>query len=298
LCLHQQELPAISYIKKYHLGCTGWSLQEWVGTFFKDKTKPGDFLSQYSSVFNSVEGNTTFYSAPSKELIKQWADKTPDGFKFCFKFPKVITHIKSLEEVESEVQEFLELFDDVRDKLGPFMIQFPDSFGPADFKKLETLLSSLPKTLSYGVEVRHLDFFDHGKHEHNLNTMLQSYGVERIIFDTRKLHSTNSSIPSIMEAKKKKPKVPVRFEALSSRPIVRFVGVNDILNNEAYLKEWAIVVADWINDGLHPYVFIHSPDKISQPKLCTHFHKLLGELIELQPLPEWPVSREAQLGLF
>ncbi len=245
-----------------------------------------------------MEGNTTFYSAPSKELVGQWAERTPDGFKFCFKFPKVITHIKALNNVEAEVEEFINSFDDIREKLGPFMIQFPDTFSPKDLSKLERMLSLLPKTMSYGVEVRHLDFFDHGKHEHNLNTLLESYGIERIIFDTRKLHSTNSSIPSILEAKRKKPKVPVRFEALSSRPMVRFVGVNDILNNEAYLKEWAIVVADWINEGRHPYIFIHSPDKISQPKLCTHFHKLLGELIELPSLPDWPVNREAQLGLF
>lgn len=245
-----------------------------------------------------MEGNTTFYSAPSKELVSQWADKTPDGFKFCFKFPKVITHIKALNNVEDEVQEFLNLFEDIREKLGPFMIQLPDTFSPKELTRLEQVLSILPKTMSYGVEVRNPEFFDHGRSEHNLNTILKSYGVERIIFDTRKLHSTNSSIPSVLEAKKKKPKVPVRFEALSSRPMVRFVGVNDILNNEAYLKEWAIVVADWIKEGLHPYIFIHSPDKISQPKLCTHFHKLLGELIPLEALPEWPVNREAQLGLF
>lgn len=225
-------------------------------------------------------------------------EKTPDGFKFCFKFPKVITHIKRLNNVEEEVTQFLELFEEFRAKLGPFMIQFPEAFSPLELPKLEKLLSILPKTLGYSVEVRHLDFFDKGKHEHSLTTLLSSYGIERTIFDTRKLHTTKSSIPSITEAKGKKPKVPVRFKALSSRPMVRFVGVNDILNNEAYLKEWAIVVADWINEGFHPYVFIHSPDKISQPKLCTHFHKLLGELIDIDPLPEWPINREAQLGLF
>ncbi len=245
-----------------------------------------------------MEGNTTFYSAPNKETIKQWSEKTPQGFKFCFKFPNEITHTKQLHNVEGEVQEFIALFDDIRPKLGPFMIQFPEAFSPQELPKLEKLLSILPKTMSYSVEVRHADFFDKGKHEHSLNILLSSYGVERTIFDTRKLHSTKSSIHSIIDAKRKKPNVPVRFEALSSRPVVRFVGVNDILNNEAYLKEWAIVVADWINEGLHPYVFIHSPDKISQPKLCTHFHKLLGELIELTPLPQWPVNREAQLGLF
>lgn len=269
-----------------------------MGSFYKERTKAADFLSQYSTVFSTVEGNTTYYNSPSKETVKQWDEKTPEGFKFCFKFPKEITHIKRLNHIEQDVAEFISLFEEVRTKLGPFMIQFPEAFSPTELPKLERLLSMLPKTMSYGVEVRHQDFFDHGKNEQNLNTVLESYGVERIIFDTRKLHATKSSILSVVEAKRKKPKVPVRFTALGSRPMVRFVGVNDILNNEPYLKEWAIVVADWINEGLHPYIFIHSPDSISQPKLCTHFHKLLGELIDMPPLPEWPVNREAQLGLF
>lgn len=282
----------------YHLGCTGWSVPEWAGSFYKKRTKPSNFLTQYSTVFNSVEGNTTFYSAPDSKIIQKWGEQSADGFKFCFKFPRIITHIKRLQNVEEEVLGFINLFEPIREKLGPFMIQFPDSFAPNDLHKLERVLSILPKTYSYGVEVRHLDFFDHGKNEHNLDMMLTSYGVNRMVFDTRRLYASKSQELSVIEAQKKKPKVPVRFQAVGTRPIVRFVGTNDILNSESNLKEWAIVVADWIKDGLHPYVFIHTPDTFSQPKLCTHFHKLLGELIELPELPEWPINREAQLGLF
>lgn len=285
-------------LRPYYLGCTGWSLPEWVGSFYKERAKPAEYLSQYASVFNTVEGNTTFYSVPAKENIRQWMDRTPEGFKFCFKFPRLVTHIKQLRAVEQEVAQFLSLFEDYRDKLGPFMIQFSDAFSYSELPRLERLLSFLPKIYNYAIEVRHPDFFDQGKQEQTLNALLESYGAERVIFDTRKLHSTNSSILSIQEAKRKKPKVPVRFTALSPRPFIRFVGVNDILNNEAYLKEWAIIVADWIREGKHPYIFIHAPDVVSQPKLCTHFHKLLTQLIDIPPLPEWPIHREQQLGLF
>ena len=282
----------------YHLGCTGWSIPEWRYVFYKGKTNPSDFLAQYSSVFNSVEGNTTFYSVPDSRTIRKWGEQSAEGFKFCFKFPRIITHIKKLRNVEEEVLGFIHLFEPIREKLGPFMIQFPGTFTPNELHKLEQLLSILPKTNSYAVEVRHLDFFDRGKNEHNLDTMLTSYGANRMVFDTRRLHASKSQEVSILEAQKKKPKVPVRFQAVGTRPIVRFVGTNDVLNSEAHLKEWAIVVADWIKEGLHPYIFIHTPDVFSQPKLCAHFHTLLGELIDIPDLPEWPVNRKAQLGLF
>ena len=80
--------------------------------------------------------------------------------------------------------------------------------------------------------------------------------------------------------------------------MVRYVGTNDTLNNEIHLKEWAIIVADWILEGKHPYVFIHSPDRISQAKVASFFHQQLRNLIDIPPLSAWPVNREAQLGLF
>ncbi|MEX0608179.1 MAG: DUF72 domain-containing protein [Balneolaceae bacterium] len=283
----------------YHLGCSVWSLPEWVGNFFRKDAKPADFLSQYASVFNTVEGNTTFYQQPKPELVKQWGEKTPDGFKFCFKFPKTITHDKNLKGVEDEVIEFVNLFEPIRTKLGPFMMQLPASFSPGDIYRLEQVFSILPQTMSYSVEVRHPDFFDRGKHERNLLSLLKSYNIDRVIFDTRKLHSTKSREASILEAQKKKPKVPVRFVATSTRPVVRYVGTNDILNNEAYLKEWALVIADWIREGLHPYIFIHTPNKTDQPKLCRHFHKLLSVLMEIPALPLSPAEiQDEQLGLF
>lgn len=286
-------------ITKYHIGCTGWSVSDWVGTFFTDDARQDDYLSQYASVFNSVEGNTTFYRIPEEKTVRSWGKKTPDGFKFCFKFHRSITHESLLHNVEDKVMGFLETFDPIMERLGPFHIQLPSQLSPAEFTRLEELMAFLPPAFSYAVEVRHLDFFDHGKVENRLNRLLKSYNVDRVIFDTRKLHSMNPEPPSVREAQQKKPKVPVRFGTTGSRPFVRFVGANDALNNEPYLKEWAIIIADWIKEGLHPYIFTHSPDGKSQPSIARKFHHLLSELIEMNPMPAWPVERQnEQLNLF
>jgi len=297
------ELSGIKFcsmaITKYHLGCTAWSLKEWVGRFFTDDAKPADFLKQYSSVFNTVEGNTTFYQVPSRETLQKWRRATPDAFKFCFKFHRSITHDKQLHNVEDDIMRFLETFDPIADRLGPFFIQLPPQFSSDQFERLETVIRLLPGSYSYAVEVRHPDFFDNGGKEHRLNRLLKAYSIDRVIFDTRKLHTMKSEEASILEAKKKKPKVPVRFMNTASRPFVRFVGSNDPVGNESYLKEWAIVVADWIKEGLHPYIFTHTPDSVSQPAVGRKFHQLLSELIDMEPMPAWPVERQdEQLNLF
>jgi uncharacterized protein YecE (DUF72 family) len=56
-------------LKRYYLGSPFWSNRDWIGSFFTPSAKPKDFLSQYSSVFNSVEGNNTFYGLPKAATV-------------------------------------------------------------------------------------------------------------------------------------------------------------------------------------------------------------------------------------
>jgi len=286
-------------IVKYHIGTTQWGLKEWTGNFFTDNVKPDQFLSQYASVFNAVEGNTTFYHTPDPATIKKWAASVPDGFKFCFKFPKYITHYKRLNGVHDEIFKFIELFDPIREFLGPFHIQLSSQYSYNEFDKLEGVLVNLPREFAYALELRHPDFYDKGKKESHLLHLLRNLHIDRVIFDSRRLHGLKSGDSTVREAQQKKPKLPLRFDTTGSRPFVRYVGANDVLNNEAYLKEWTIIVADWIREGLHPYVFIHSPDKINAPVLARYFHRELSKLVDLNPMSKWPAERQdEQLGLF
>ena len=286
-------------IKKYHIGLTQWGYKEWKSNFFRDDAKPDEFLMQYASVFNSVEGNTTFYNVPAPKTIEKWGAQVPADFKFCFKFPRTITHEKHLRHVTEEALSFLDLFSPIRTKLGPFHIQLPPQFSFEQMKDLEILIELLPPHLSFAVEVRHTDFFDKGKKERYFNDFLRSYGVNRVVFDTRKLHELHIGEPSVKKAQSRKPKLPVRFDATGANPFVRFVGANDVLNNQAHLKEWAIITANWIRESRHPYIFIHAPETLHAPELARYFHKELAKLIEISPMPEWPTEKKArQLGLF
>src|SRR5690554_880775 len=282
----------------YHIGCSSWDVPSRIGSFYSKEIRPENMLAQYASVFNAVEYNASLGQLPSDEVLQHWKEKTPDGFKFCIRFPEDITHTKLLENVENETVAFVDSFENIREKLGPFHIQLPSNFESVMLPRLEKLLVVLPRTFNYAVETQHANFFDRGNTEHELEQLLKSFGVDRVITDTRKLYSTKARSVDILEARKNNPNLPVRFNATGSRPVVRYLGTNDKLNNEVYLTEWAIVVADWIKDGLHPYVIISTPNLVSEPALSSHFHKLLVNLIKIAPLEEWPIHRKSQLGLF
>jgi len=75
-------------VSKVFVGTSGWSYNEWVGTIYPTKSTPK--LKQYSTVFSSVEIDSTFYAYPRKELVQGWIKNTPVGFKFTAKLPKVM----------------------------------------------------------------------------------------------------------------------------------------------------------------------------------------------------------------
>jgi uncharacterized protein YecE (DUF72 family) len=89
-------------IAGYYLGTPGWATKAWVGRLYPTATRSSEFLERYARVFNTVEGNTTFYALPAPEVVKRWDDQTPPHFRFCFKFPKPITHDKQLVNAEHE----------------------------------------------------------------------------------------------------------------------------------------------------------------------------------------------------
>jgi uncharacterized protein YecE (DUF72 family) len=157
---------------QYHLGCPVWSKKQWVGELFTADAKPSDFLRQYASVFNTVEGNTTFYALSKPASVRRWREETPPHFKFCFKFPKIISHQLRLQDAGQATQTFLNRLAPLAEKLGPFFLQLPPSFGFDELPALENFLKSLPREFNYAVEARHRDFFNEMAMEEKFNDLL------------------------------------------------------------------------------------------------------------------------------
>jgi uncharacterized protein YecE (DUF72 family) len=255
-----------------------------------------DFLPHYCSVFNSVEGNTTLYAWPSEQTVQRWATLMPEGFRFCAKLPREISQAADLRDVGDLILSFRTLLAPLGERVTPFWLQLPATFGPARLDELAHLIETLNRPLA--VEVRHPAFFNRGDEERALNRLLHGWGIERICMDTRALFSCQSRDPGVLHAQSKKPRLPVRPAAFSESPQVRFVGHPDLDANDRFITPWLDKVAAWIEAGKRPHVYLHTPDNRLAPELAMRFHAQLGERLPgLPPLKVASTQSEAQLSL-
>jgi uncharacterized protein YecE (DUF72 family) len=145
---------------QYHIGCSGWSYSSWLGPFYPSKLGNADWLRYYSQVFDYVEIDSSFYRMPNKFMVKNWAKKTPDNFKFTAKFPKVITHDKHLVDVNEEVYTFLNNMEPLQEKTLALLIQLPPSMQiMPGLQGLKDLICILDGRFRYAVEVRHPSWY-------------------------------------------------------------------------------------------------------------------------------------------
>jgi uncharacterized protein YecE (DUF72 family) len=139
----------------WFLGTMGFGYKDWSRVFYPEGCRTSNYLSYYSRSFNSVELDTTFYGAPKSSKINQWMASVPDGFLFCAKLPRQITHEKRLIRVQGELIEFLDVMRMLGNKLGVLLIQLPPSFTISEEKGLAEFLELLPDDLKFAVEFRH-----------------------------------------------------------------------------------------------------------------------------------------------
>jgi len=142
---------------RIRLGTQGWGWSHWVGRFYPPGTRPEDYLTFYSKVFDTVEIDTTFYGIPKRSTVLSWAEKVPDDFRFAAKMPQVITHANGLEGGYKELTTFLQRMSLLGDKLGPFLVQLPPTFGYHNLDALEgflRLLRELAEESRFAIEFR------------------------------------------------------------------------------------------------------------------------------------------------
>lgn len=107
------------------LGTSSFTASGWSGSFYPVGMKPADYLKFYSTKFQTVEIDSTYYGTPSASTVTSWYEKTPPDFVFAAKIPQIVTHEKMLVGCEAEFDEFVDRMGILNEKLGPLLLQFP-----------------------------------------------------------------------------------------------------------------------------------------------------------------------------
>ncbi len=191
-----------------YVGLPQWSHPKWVRTGITG-------LEEYARHFNCVEGNTTLYALPRTEIVERWREQTTDDFRFCFKFPATISHNAALRNCDDLTHEFFTRMSPPANRVGQYWLQLPATFGPRDLQALWQFLDALPHDFTYGVEVRHPDFFAKGDAEKALNRGLHKRSVNRVILDSRPVHNAIPHSEAVVDAQRKNRKY--RFTPLLPR---------------------------------------------------------------------------------
>jgi uncharacterized protein YecE (DUF72 family) len=125
--------------------------------------------------------------------------------------------------------------------------------------------------------------------------------MARVTIDTRPIRSlqgdqslAGSSYESLLEARERKPDVPVVPKRTSDFVFIRYIGHPDMEINRPLLDEWGGYFSSQMKAGADVYVFCHSPDNLAAPYLCRELHQRVSKDVSIPPLP-WD---EADAGAF
>jgi uncharacterized protein YecE (DUF72 family) len=189
------------------IGISGWRYPPWRGVFYPPGLPQHRELEFASRALPTIELNGSFYSLQRPESYAEWHDETPPGFVFSVKGNRYITHTRRLREIDGPLANMLAsgVFN-LREKLGPFLWQFPPNF-QYDPERMAHFLSLLPhdteeglalarkyeprmegrtaleidkkRKLRHAVEIRHESFVDE-----SFIAMLRKYKVALVVADT------------------------------------------------------------------------------------------------------------------
>ena len=146
---------------KIFIGTSGWAYPTWKPEFYPQDVPQKKFLEHYATQLNSVEVNYTFRALPTAKMIADWLGVTDQGFRFSFKAPQRITHIRRLKDCAEAVAALSRSLAPVvaAARLGAVLFQLPPNF-KVDATRLDAfLLDVRGSRLRAAFEFRHNSWF-------------------------------------------------------------------------------------------------------------------------------------------
>ncbi|HBT11166.1 MAG TPA: DUF72 domain-containing protein, partial [Leeuwenhoekiella sp.] len=239
-----------------YVGCAKWNKQD-LKNFYPRGTK--DELAYYSSQFNSIELNATFYRLFPKEQFEKWYEKVPADFRFFPKVTQNISHLKRLINAPELLPEYLDHTLLLKEKLGCIFLQMHNNFQPKNWDRVEQFVEAWPQEVPLAIEFRHTDWFNEETVSQKLYHLLEINNIANVLVDT-------AGRRDIMH-----------MRMTNSEAFIRFVGANHPSDYER-LDDWVDRLGVWIEDGISKIdFFIHQNVEKESPLLVTYFIKKMNK---------------------
>jgi uncharacterized protein YecE (DUF72 family) len=170
-------------INYFFAGTSGLVLPVPNKTAFPEAYRNGSRLTYYSSLFNSIEINSSFYKLPRQKTLERWTTETPAHFRFTLKLWRGITHERDLSFDQAAVAAFMEAAAGIGRKKGCLLVQLPPTAKLDKTLQLQTLLTQLRvhdpgRTWQIAVEFRHPSWYVNKTRE-----LLRQHGAGIVLQD-------------------------------------------------------------------------------------------------------------------
>jgi uncharacterized protein YecE (DUF72 family) len=239
------------------VGCAKWNIQD-LKNFYPRGTK--DELAYYSTQFNSIELNATFYNMPKKDQVITWREKTPNNFRFFPKITQSISHMRRLNDVQSLVDEYCDNISHFEEKLGMVFLQLNDNFGYKNFDRLVNFIEKFPKVIPLAVELRNTEWFNDASVSQEVYSLFEKNNITNILVDTAGRRDL------------------LHMRLTTPKAFIRYVGSNVPESDRERLDDWMVRLKIWIEKGLRDvYFFVHQNIEMESPFLSAYFIEKLNK---------------------
>jgi uncharacterized protein YecE (DUF72 family) len=248
-----------------HIGGSRWGEKSWRGIIYPKKVLDKEMINLYSQSFNTVELGATFYKTYTLEETQRWAaqvEKSPE-FKFCPRFPQMVSHIRRLLNADQQTAAFYESLKGFGNHLGPAILQLSDGFTPKSFPNLKAYLEKLDPLIKVAVEIRNKNWFADIDSRRQLFDMLSELTIGTVITDSSGRRDC------------------VHMELTTTDAVIRFVGNNLDDTDYKRMDDWVERIAEWKAQGLKSlWFFMHQNDEKHVPEACVYFINKLNDKLK------------------
>jgi uncharacterized protein YecE (DUF72 family) len=295
------------------IGTCSWADDSLAKYWYPPGTPPKERLAYYAERFSTVEVDSTYYRVPTEQMVRGWAERTPDGFVMHVKaFGLMTRHPVKLEQVPPDLREglpvdsrgrvdrpprelragvfreFLGALEPLREagKLGGLLFQMPPYvvWKPSSLDYLEWANDQLGDDVML-FEPRHRSWYAEEIRDELLR-WLEERRIAWVVVDAPKVDAGN---------------VPLTLVAVTT-PLsyVRFHGRNagtwnvrggsaaqrfDHLYGEPELREWVGPLRELANASEEAYAFFNNNNQTNGVAQAPAGAQLLRKLLEEENVP-------------